>query len=77
MSIIDTRTCCVWYSRVNLTHRKITLKYKECGSGFCHDESRCMCWSHHLVLGGCPLAPKRGNHKKNAREDDEDNDDDG
>jgi len=89
MSSIDTRKCghhtkqimksqnrCVWCSRINLTHRKTTLKCKECGSGFCRDKSECMCWSHHLALGVCPLVPKRGTLKRNAR-DNEGEDDNG
>jgi len=81
MSSIDTRKCghhtkqimkfqirCVWYSRVNLTHRKTTLKCKECGSVFFRDESRCMLWLYHLALGGFPLAPKRGTLERNARD---------
>ena len=82
MSSIETRTIghhtkqilksqirCVWCSRVNLTHRKTTLKCKQCKSGFCRDESGRMCWSHHLALGGCPLAPTRGTLKRNAKDD--------
>ena len=89
LSSVDTRRCgrhtkvilksqirCVWCSRVNLTHRKTTLKCKECGSGFCRDESGRMCWSHHLALGGCPMAPKRGTLKRNAGEDEGGEDDD-
>ena len=89
MSSIETRTIghhtkqilksqirCVWCRRVNLTHRKTTLKYKECGTEFCCDKSGHMCWLHHLALGGCPLAPKRGTLKSNAR-DNEGEDDNG
>ena len=56
MSSISTRKCghhtkvtlksqirCVWCSRVNLTHRKTLLKCKECGSGFCCDNTGRMC----------------------------------
>ena len=56
MSSIETRTIghhtkqilksqirCVWCSRVNFTHRKTTLKCKECGMRFCHNGSLCMC----------------------------------
>ena len=89
MSSIDTRTfgphteqimksqiLCTWYSKVNLIHRKTTLKCKECASRFCRDKSGRMCWLHHLTLGGCPLSFKRGTLKRNAR-DSEWEDDDG
>jgi len=59
---------CLWYSRVNLKNRKTTLKCKKCDSGFVCDESGRMHWSHHLTLGGCPLAPKRGTLKRNSRD---------
>jgi len=81
MSSIDTRNVghhtkqimksqirCVWCSRVNLTHRKTTLKCKECGSGFSRNESERMFWLHYLALGGCPLAPKRRTLKRSVRD---------
>ena len=55
---------CLWYSRVNLLERKTTLKYSECGKGFCRDENNGLFyWSHHVALGAIPAAPKRGTKK--------------
>ena len=61
---------CIWCSRINLTHRKTTLKCKECGKGFCRDESGNGCWSNHVCYGGVPIAPKRGTRKRNICDDD-------
>ena len=74
-TIMKSHIRCVWCSRVNLTHRKTTLKCKECGSGFCRDKSGCMCWLHHLALGVCTLVPKRGTLKRNARDNEGEDDD--
>ena len=59
---------CIWCSRVNLVHRKTTLKCKECGKGFCRDDRGLGCWSHHVALNGCPIAPSRGTKRKAAKE---------
>ena len=59
---------CIWCSRVNLVHRKTTLKCKECGKGFCRDDRGLGCWSHHVALSGCPIAPARGTKRKTAKE---------
>ena len=68
---------CIWCSRVNLIERKTTLRCKECGKGFCRDESGNGCWSNHLCYGGVPNAPKRGTKKRKVcEEDDEDLDED-
>lgn len=52
---------CIWCSRVNLVERKTLLKCMECGKGFCREGG---CWSHHVALGGCPQAPKKGTKKR-------------
>ena len=62
---------CIWCSRINLVNKKTTLMCKECGKGFCRDESGNGCWSHHVSLGGCPQAPKRGTLKRSVNKRDE------
>jgi len=73
--IMKSQIRCVWCSRVNLIHRKTTLKCKECGSGFCCDESGRRCCLYHLALGGCLLAPKRGTLKSKVRDNEGGKDD--
>ena len=55
---------CIWCSRINLLEKKTTMMCKECGKGFCRDSSGLGCWSHHVALGGCPVAPARGTKKR-------------
>ena len=56
---------CMWYSRVNLLEQKTTFMCQECRKGFCRDENNGLsCWSHHVVLGGVPKAPKYGTRKR-------------
>ena len=43
--------------------------YKECGKGFCRDESGNGCWSHHLAYGGVPQVPARGTKKRKVKEE--------
>ena len=57
---------CMWYSRVNLVERKITIKCLECGKTFCRDKNNGIsCWSHHVALGGSQnpqdMVQERGN----------------
>ena len=59
---------CVWCSRVNLVDRKTTMKCLECDKGFCRDNSGRACWSHHVAMGACPVAPERGRKRKLVRE---------
>ena len=61
---------CIWCSRINLIERKTTLKCKECGKGFCRDETGNGCWSNHLCYGGVPNAPKRGTKKRKVCKED-------
>ena len=59
---------CVWCSRVNLVDRKTTMKCLECDKGFCRDNSGRACWSHHVAMGACPVAPERGRKRRLVRE---------
>ena len=59
---------CIWCSRVNLVEKKTTMMCQECGKGFCRDCSGLSCWSHHVALGGVPVAPARGTKKRKVRE---------
>mgnify|MGYP006062813603 CR=1 FL=1 len=60
---------CIWCSRIHLiSDRKATIMCKECGVGFCRDETGRACWSHHIAYGGIPEAPSRGTKKRKANE---------
>ena len=56
----------IWCSRVHLIERKTTLKYVECGYGFCRNK----CWEHHQRLGSTPAASRRGERKRKMNEND-------
>ena len=58
---------CVWCSRVNFALKKTTMMCIECNKGFCRDNTGRFCWSHHVALGGCPLAPARGKIQENMK----------
>ena len=66
--IIKGQLRCVWCSRVNLMQSKTQMRCKECGKGFCRDNTGRGCWSHHVALGGCPQAPPKGTKRKLKRE---------
>ena len=51
---------CIWCSRVNLVESKTTMKCLECDKDFCRDNSGRACWSHHVAMGACHVAPERG-----------------
>ena len=59
---------CIWCSRVHLVERKVTMKCKECGVGFCRTGSGRDCWSHHVAMNGIPEAPQKGLKRRLCRE---------